>query len=171
MTPLSLSSGLFCAAICKSPQKFTAAVKRVFTRAMRPPAAAAVSQNSDMAAHFLRFEPRAFFRASDFSCPENMGRYAAPTDYLHRPEILLRSHIGKSADSADAQKQPVEGAAGSRDCGLSLNFCAEGALFIFSSAEGPRISARQMKNARVKLRKKFLQKKSPAESGGRLCKN
>ncbi|PWL64067.1 MAG: hypothetical protein DBY30_09190 [Verrucomicrobia bacterium] len=119
----------------------------------------------------LRFEPRAFFRASDFSCPENMGRYAAPTDYLHRPEILLRSRIGKSADSGSAQKQPVEGAAGSRDCGLSLNFCAESALFIFSSAEGPRISARQMKSARVKLRKKFLQKKSPAESGGRLCKN
>jgi len=38
---------------------------------MRPPAAAAVSQIPDMAAHF-RFEPRAFFRASDSFLPEKI---------------------------------------------------------------------------------------------------
>lgn len=88
-----------------------------------------------------------------FSCPQKYGKL----DYLYRPEILLRSHIGKSADSAGAQKQHAESAAESRDCGLSLNFCAEGIL-LFSSLRNERlcIPARQMKNARVKIREKFL---------------
>lgn len=44
-------SGLFLRLNLQISSKFTVPIKKVFARAMRPPAAAAVSQIPDMAAH------------------------------------------------------------------------------------------------------------------------
>lgn len=98
------------------------------------------------------------------SCPKKYGKL----DYLYRPEILLRSHIGKSADSAGAQKQHAESAAGSRDCWLSLNFCSEGVLS-HPLRDATHPDAANEKRARKNTRKIFV-KKTPAKNGGRLCK-